>query len=86
MIYARLTVNGIKMASLQPHCVGYQRRRRYERKALDNYDTTVWMTAALMPHIPNPQHVWEPADGNGLMVRALCATGHLRRPLDPKWV
>jgi hypothetical protein len=27
MIYAGLTVNGIKMASLQPHCAGYQRLR-----------------------------------------------------------
>jgi hypothetical protein len=27
MIYAGLTVNGIKMASLQPLCAGYQRLR-----------------------------------------------------------
>ena len=37
-----------------------QRARGYERKALDLYDTPVWVVAALLPHLPGVGAVWEP--------------------------
>jgi hypothetical protein len=50
-----------------------QRAGGYQRKELDRYQTPAWVTAALVPHIPNiaQRHVWQPAAGGGQMVREL---------------
>jgi len=56
-----------------------QRESGYERRALDKYDTPAWVTAALMPHLGEWLHVWEPAAGSGQMVRGLCDAGLILR-------
>jgi hypothetical protein len=50
-----------------------QRPSGYERKEFDRYQTPAWVTAVLVPHIPNiaQRHTWEPAAGEGQMVREL---------------
>lgn len=49
-----------------------QRVSGYVRKELDAYETPEWVTLALMPHIPERiKAIWEPACGNGKMVRIL---------------
>jgi hypothetical protein len=58
-----------------------QRPSGYERKERDQYQTPVWVTNVLVPHISNlaSRRVWEPASGTGQMVRALqrhCADVH----------
>jgi hypothetical protein len=40
-----------------------QRGSGYERKALDAYDTSEWVTRALLPHIEGVKTVWEPHGG-----------------------
>jgi hypothetical protein len=51
-----------------------QRDSGYERKALDRYDTPLWVTEALIPHLPRlPTFIWEPACGSGQMVNVLGA-------------
>lgn len=53
-----------------------QRNSGYERVEHDFYQTPPWATRALLPHIP-PRigYVWEPAAGEGRMVRELAAHG-----------
>jgi hypothetical protein len=47
-----------------------QRRSGYERKTI--YETPEWVTSALLAHgFRKPSVVWEPACGNGKMVRIL---------------
>jgi hypothetical protein len=50
-----------------------QRPSGYKRKELDRYQTPAWVTATLMPHIPDlrERRIWEPAAGSGQMVREL---------------
>lgn len=48
-----------------------QRESGYERKERDLYETPAWVTEALLPHLPKLNTVWEPACGNGKMVRVL---------------
>lgn len=55
-----------------------QRGSGYERKERDCYETPEWVTAALVPHLPQRLEViWEPAAGSGKMVRALRAASLL---------
>ncbi len=49
-----------------------QRNSEYERQPDDFYPTPIWVTQALLPHIPaRVRTVWEPAAGTGHMVEAL---------------
>jgi hypothetical protein len=50
-----------------------QRPSGYERKERDLYETPAWVTAALVPHVPDVarRRIWEPAAGKGQMVREL---------------
>ncbi len=48
-----------------------QRDSGYERKERDLYETPEWVTEALLPHIPYPLEIWEPACASGKMVRVL---------------
>jgi len=48
-----------------------QRNSDYARKPLDLYSTPTWVTLALIPHMPDIESVWEPACGNGAIIRAL---------------
>jgi hypothetical protein len=50
-----------------------QRPSGYGRKPLDGYPTPSWVTAALVPHIPDldKRRLWEPARGKGQMLREL---------------
>jgi hypothetical protein len=49
-----------------------QRNSEYERQVDDFYPTPIWVTQALVPHIPGyVRTVWEPAAGTGHMVEAL---------------
>ncbi|MGE0629776.1 MAG: hypothetical protein AB7O43_18380 [Hyphomicrobiaceae bacterium] len=49
-----------------------QRESGYERKERDLYETPEWVTEALVPHLPDYiDLIWEPACGNGKMVRAI---------------
>ena len=53
-----------------------QRDSGYERRQLDLYETPVWVTRALVPHLPAiVGAVWEPAAGSGQMVAALQGAG-----------
>jgi hypothetical protein len=53
-----------------------QRDSGYERKTGDLYETPAWVTAALVPHIPERiKSVWEPACGSGKMAGVLEANG-----------
>lgn len=55
-----------------------QRDSGYERKERDLYETPSWVTAALVPHIPERVNtVWEPAMASGKMVNALMGAGYL---------
>jgi hypothetical protein len=58
-----------------------QRPSGYQRKERDQYQTPAWVTAALVGHIPGiaRRRIWEPAAGEGQMVRELanhCLTVH----------
>lgn len=49
-----------------------QRNSGYNRREADSYPTPAWVTRALLPHIPNRVlTIWEPAAGEGAMVRVL---------------
>ncbi len=50
-----------------------QRDSGYERKENDLYETPAWVTAALLPHLPERDilTVWEPAAGTRKMVEVL---------------
>lgn len=48
-----------------------QRDSGYERKERDLYETPVWVTDALRPHVRKLGTIWEPAAGSGKMVAAL---------------
>jgi len=49
-----------------------QRNSGYARQERDLYETPVWVTRALLPHIPaRVQSVWEPAAGGGKMAQVL---------------
>src|SRR5580765_6210105 len=59
-----------------------QRKSGYKRQKLDDYQTREsWVTEALIPALPEhwwyqqPAVVWEPAAGEGFMVRALRGSG-----------
>jgi len=57
-----------------------QRDSTYERKPRDFYATPAWVTAAALPHLPlrlelEAGAIWEPACGNGDMVRVLEQAG-----------
>jgi hypothetical protein len=53
-----------------------QRISGYVRQANDAYETPLWVTDALVPHIRAlALHVWEPAAGSGQMVDALSKAG-----------
>lgn len=55
-----------------------QRDSGYERKERDLYETPEWVTKALVPHIPAyVKSVYEPAAGNGKMIRALGDAGYV---------
>jgi hypothetical protein len=53
-----------------------QRESGYERKEHDQYMTPAWVTHALVPHLPKPACIWEPACGTGLMAKALEESGY----------
>jgi len=49
-----------------------QRNSGYDRQDHDTYSTPPWVTRALLPHIPDRiLAIWEPAAGEGAMVRVL---------------
>jgi hypothetical protein len=50
-----------------------QRPSGYQRKEFDRYQTPALVTNVLVPHISNIawRHIWEPAAGEGQMVREL---------------
>jgi hypothetical protein len=52
-----------------------QRDSGYVRKERDFYETPLWVTTALIPHLRPTLRVWEPAAGSGKMVDALGAAG-----------
>ena len=56
-----------------------QRNSGYARQAGEHYSTPAWPVQALAPFLytHGARHVWEPAAGDGAMVRALCAEGFL---------
>ena len=43
---------------------------KYDRIALDHYETEEWVTRVLMRHV-DLKHVWEPAVGKGRMAKEL---------------
>lgn len=54
-----------------------QRNSGYARKERDEYSTPFWVVHALLPHIPwKPERIWEPACGQGNIVRVLASNGH----------
>jgi hypothetical protein len=62
-----------------------QRNSEYARLPMDQYQTPDWVTEALIPHIPRRvKNVWEPAAGNGDMVKALRHHGYNVRASDIK--
>lgn len=54
----------------------------YARVPFDLYQTPPWVTAELMPHLPERLRIWEPACGDGKMVAALKDAGHTVRATD----
>jgi hypothetical protein len=48
----------------------------YARKERDEYNTPFWVTHALVPHIPRGRKIWEPACGQGNIVRVLLNAGY----------
>jgi hypothetical protein len=53
-----------------------QRESGYDRRERDGYMTPSWVTAALIPRLPELSgFVWEPACGTGLMAKALESAG-----------
>jgi hypothetical protein len=53
-----------------------QRASGFERQDKENYPTPSWVTRLIIPHLPgvNP-FVWEPAAGDGKMVKAFRSAG-----------
>jgi hypothetical protein len=53
-----------------------QRRSGYPRRLADDYPTPDWATLVVVPHLPpRIDHAWDPAEGEGAMVRAFNAAG-----------
>lgn len=52
-----------------------QRDSGYARVPADLYETPAWVTDCLAKHLVRSDTIWEPACGNGKMVRALIALG-----------
>lgn len=48
----------------------------YKRLANDAYATPAWVTEALLDNVELPRAIWEPAAGDGFMVRVLSQRGH----------
>ena len=49
----------------------------YERKDRDLYETPEWVTQAVIQFLPSPPiKIWEPACGNGAIVRVLADNGY----------
>ena len=54
-----------------------RRNSEYERKERDAYQTPAWVAEALLPHLPDQTHpIWEPACGEGNIVRVLADAGY----------
>ena len=53
-----------------------QRDSGYIRKERDLYETPIWVTEALLPHLPVLTSVWEPACGSGKMAKVLARVAH----------
>jgi hypothetical protein len=47
----------------------------YERKPQDAYQTPAWCLECVLPHLPWARKVWEPACGEGNLVRVLTDSG-----------
>jgi hypothetical protein len=47
----------------------------YERRPADAYQTPDWVLACVLQHIPWARKVWEPACGDGNLVRVLADSG-----------
>lgn len=63
-----------------------QRNSDYDRNDREFYPTPAWCTRALLPHIPaRISTIWEPAAGDGAMLRELAAPGRecLGSDIDP---
>jgi hypothetical protein len=63
-----------------------QRNSGYDRINGDRYCTPSWVTMALAPHLPKRlRRIWEPACGDGQMVKALHSLGFdvLATDIDP---
>jgi hypothetical protein len=56
-----------------------QRNSGYARQAREHYSTPAWPVQVLAPFLQThgARNIWEPAAGDGAMVRALCAEGFL---------
>lgn len=53
-----------------------QRHSGYERRLGDDYPTPAWTTQVVIPHLPpEVEMAWDPAEGEGAMVRALNLAG-----------
>jgi hypothetical protein len=52
-----------------------QRASGYRRLANDSYATPPWVVDVLVPHLPAPGVIWEPACGAGQMAEALRNAG-----------
>jgi hypothetical protein len=48
----------------------------YARKPRDLYETPPWVVEAVLPHLPFGGKIWEPACGNGNIVRVLADAGY----------
>lgn len=59
-----------------------QRVSGYARQERDCYETPEWVTQVLLPYLPPRCHVWEPAAGNGKMVKVLTDAGHTVEATD----
>jgi hypothetical protein len=53
-----------------------QRDSGYARKERDEYNTPFWVVQTLIPHIPRGRKIWEPACGQGNIVRVLADNGY----------
>lgn len=54
----------------------------YARLPDDAYNTPAWVTEALLDNVKLPRHIWEPAAGDGVMVRVLQQYGHIVMATD----
>ena len=48
----------------------------YQRQTLDSYATPFWVIEALIPYLPKARKIWEPACGDGNVVRVLADHGY----------